>query len=304
MDEVVEQLPSQVVVITGASRGVGFETARELAYRGHQVIATMRNPDRDGPAVIAGYENRIQAIRCDIGERDSTEAAAAFALERHGRIDALVNNAALLLIGAIEEVVDDEMHDLFNTNLTGQMRMTQAVLPAMREQKSGKIITVSSLAGKISGPAFGPYCASKWALEGLMESLRYELAPLGIEVSLILMGAYRTQIQFKSTFLTKKLQDGVSAYQAPCEAFVKGEQVRANLNPGVRTVACNIADAIEFPDPLAPHIPVGFDVHRVMPLRQRMTHDEFEAMISSMRNEGFPGSWFGTIEANPPVPIS
>ena len=302
--EVVDQLPQRVVLITGASRGVGFETARELAHRGHQVVATMRNPDRDGPAVVAGYEDRIQAIRCDIGDRADTEAAATFALERHGRIDALVNNAALLLIGAIEEVVDQEIHDLFDTNLTGQMRMTQAVLPAMRKQKNGKIITVSSLAGRIAGPAFGSYCATKWALEGLMQSLRYELAPLGIEVSLILMGAYRTQIQFKSTFLTKKLQEGTSVYQAPCEAFVTGEQVRSNLNPGVRTVACNIADAVEFPDPLALHIPVGFDVHRVMPLRERMTHDEFEAMISSMRNEGFPGSWFGTIEANPPVPVS
>ena len=302
--EVAEKLAPRVVIVTGASRGVGREAARELAFRGHQVVATMRNPDRDGPAVVQGFESHIQVAACDITSRNATEAAAAFALEQHGRIDALVNNAALLLIGAIEEVVDQEIHDLFDTNLTGQMRMTQAVLPAMRWQQGGKIITVSSLAGRIAGPAFGSYCASKWALEGLMQALRYELAPLGIEVSLITMGAYRTEMQFKSTFTTQKLQDGTSVYQAPCEAFIEGEKVRANLNPSVRTVACNIADAVEFPDPLALHIPVGFDVHRVMPLRERMSYDEFEAMISGMRNEGFPGSWFGTIEENPPVPVA
>ena len=286
----------RVTIITGASRGFGAAIARELAERGHQAVATMRNPDRDGAPVVKGYEGNIQVTRCDVTDTSTVESAVAFALERHGRIDAVVNNAGYGLIGAIEELQDEELHRLMDTNVTGVIRMVRAVMPAMRRQGGGKILNVSSLAGRISGPAFGGYCGSKHALEGLSEALRYEVAPFGVEVSLITVGAFRTSIQWTGNELTRTLREGRSLYQEPCEAFIQGEKDRATLLPGPRSVAAVIADAVEFADPLPLRIPVGFDTSRVEAVRAKMTDDEFAAMISGMRNTGFPGSWFGTVE--------
>ncbi|HJN93306.1 MAG TPA: SDR family NAD(P)-dependent oxidoreductase, partial [Dehalococcoidia bacterium] len=164
----------QVVLITGASRGFGEAAARELAERGHSVIATMRNPDRDGSGVVEGYEDRIAVTACDVTSRSSIDAAVAFAVDQHGHIDTLYNNAGYGLYGPVEDLQEDEITRQLDTNFTGQIRMAQAVLPSMREHGGGKIINVSSLAGQIVGPLMGLYAASKFAVEAMSEALRYE----------------------------------------------------------------------------------------------------------------------------------
>lgn len=287
----------QVVLVTGASRGYGRLTARHLAERGHHVIATMRNPDRDGPAVVQGYEPHITAAHCDVTNRGCVDAAVALALARHGRLDAVVNNAGVLMAGAIEDFSDEEVDWAMNTNVLGPLRVIQAALPVMRQQGGGKIINVSSLAGMIGGPVLGIYCATKHALEAISEALRYEVARWGIQVALVESGAYHSEMQFSGTRRTAALLEGRSLYQQPCKALLEGEQERARNRPQGYSIAATVADIVELQDPIMLRWPVGDDTHRVMALRRRMTDDEFEAMLRGMRNLGFPGSFFAAEEA-------
>ena len=144
----------QVVLITGASRGFGAVATRELADRGHQIVATMRNPDRDGPAVFKGYEKNIQVTQCDVTDDATVQAAVAAAIERHGRIDVLVNNAGQSLIGAVEELADDEFRALLDVNLIGCLRLIRAMVPHMRRRRSGKT-PQHLLAGRADGRTDG-----------------------------------------------------------------------------------------------------------------------------------------------------
>ena len=149
-------LEEQVVLITGASRGFGLAATEELTQRGHRVIATMRNPDRDAPNLAGIDPDLVTIARCDVTDRASIDASVEAGLKRFGRIDALFNNAGYGLYGPVEDMSDDEIARQMDTNFAGQIRLAQAVLPAMRAQGSGKIINVSSLAGRIVGADAGP----------------------------------------------------------------------------------------------------------------------------------------------------
>ena len=140
-------LEQQVTLITGASRGFGLAAAEELTMRGHPVIATMRNPGRDGPNLAGMDADLVEIAQCDVTDRTSIEVAVEAGLRRFGRIDALFNNAGYGLYGPVEDMSDEEVSRQMDTNFIGQIRMAQAVLPAMREQQHGKVINVSSLAG-------------------------------------------------------------------------------------------------------------------------------------------------------------
>ena len=188
-------LEDQVVFITGASRGFGFAATEELLVRGHRVAATMRNPDRDGPAVRALDPERVEVFRCDVTDRVTVDSAVEGALERFGRIDTLFNNAGYGLYGPVEDLSESEIMRELDTNFVGQIRVAQAVLPAMREQRSGKIINVSSLAGRIVGPLMGLYSASKWAVEAMSEALRYEVSRWGVDVTILEPGMYASDWQ-------------------------------------------------------------------------------------------------------------
>lgn len=288
--------PDQVVLITGASKGFGFAAAQELAARGHHVVATMRKPDRDGAAVRRGHEARIEVTACDVTDPTSVRDAVAYALSRHGHLDVLVNNAGAAVWGAIEELTDDELALQFNTNLVGPIRLIRAVLPHMRKRSGGKIINVSSVAGRISGPMVGAYCASKFALEAISESLRYEAARWGIQVVLVEPGVVKTDLQFGGVTLARAWQEGRSLYQKPAEALLQGIRRAADKRPGPRTVASTIADLVDTEGPLPLRVPVGDDAVRTLALRHAMTDDEFEALLWSLREEGYPGSFFRALE--------
>jgi len=286
----------QVVLITGASQGFGRATARELAERGHQVVATMRNPDRDGLAVARGYEDHIHPARLDVTDNATVQSAVDAALKEHGRIDALISNAGVSLFGAVEEISDEELHHVLDVNVVGVMRVIGAVAPGMRERRKGKILNVSSLAGLIGGPAVGGYCASKFALEAITEALRYELQPWGIQVVAVEPGVVNTDMLHGNISTIAAVKEKRSQYQGPTEALIAGIRASANRRQGPRSVASQLADLVEIEEQLPLRVPIGDDAIRVMQQRNLMTDDEWEAFLSSFRDEGFPGSYFRAVE--------
>ena len=176
----------QVVLITGASSGVGQSTARLLSQKDYKVFGTSRNP------ASAEAIPDVEVLPLDVRADDSVRACVEAVSSRGGRIDVLINNAGYELAGAVEELTSEETRAQFETNFFGVVRMVNAVLPAMRRQRRGHIINVSSLAGVSSIPFLGMYCASKFALEGYTEALRHEVKPFNIRVSLTEAGFLKT----------------------------------------------------------------------------------------------------------------
>lgn len=191
------------VVITGSSNGFGYLTALTLARKGYKVWATMRKPEsknapkRDELLSIAKNENlAIEVIDLDVTQDDSVKNAIDRVVEADGKVDTLINNAGVMFVGITEAYSLDQAKEQFDINFYGPMRTINAVLPHMRSAKDGLIINVSSLAGRLSFPYFGIYCASKHALETYSESLSYELAPFGIEVSINEPGPFGTGLLY------------------------------------------------------------------------------------------------------------
>lgn len=176
--------------ITGASRGFGALIAKEALNAGDAVVATARNPQSAIDAI--GDHPNLLALPLDVTDEAQAHEAAAAAVKRFGRIDILVNNAGFGLLGAVEEASAEEIERLYRTNVFGLLGVTRAILPHMRRQRSGHILNLSSVGGYRSGAGFGVYCSTKFAVEGLSEALAQELAPLGIKVTIIEPGYFRT----------------------------------------------------------------------------------------------------------------
>jgi NAD(P)-dependent dehydrogenase (short-subunit alcohol dehydrogenase family) len=181
---------TKTVLVTGASSGIGRATAELFANRGWNVAATMRAPETSD---LAASSDRIRLFRLDVTDPRSVAAAVDEVIAAWGRIDVLVNNAGYGLIGLFEEMSEDQIRRLLDTNVVGVMNVTRAVLPHMRAQKSGRIINVASAAGRFTLPLYTLYCASKWAVEGFSEALGFELAQHGITVKIVEPGAIRSE---------------------------------------------------------------------------------------------------------------
>ncbi len=177
--------------VTGASKGFGQHIVHEALSRGHQVVATARRPETVTTA-FPDAGDALLAVALDVTDGAQATAAVAAALERFGRIDVLVNNAGRGLLGAVEEATDAEVRAVFETNVFGLLAITRAVLPVMRRLRAGHVINLSSVGGIAVGQGWGVYGATKYAVEGLSEALRQELAPLGIHVTIIEPGVFRT----------------------------------------------------------------------------------------------------------------
>ncbi len=186
----------KVAVVTGSSSGIGFETSLLLARNGFYTYATMRNPNKSKKERIVNVTNRerlpLQVIPLDVVDNKSVKEAIGRITTEQGRIDVLVNNAGYLLLGPLEELSIEEFKEQFETNFFGAIRVTQAVLPTMRRHKEGVIINISSIAGRIGFPLSSAYVSSKFALEGLSESMAYEVEQFGIKVILVEPGVIKT----------------------------------------------------------------------------------------------------------------
>jgi NAD(P)-dependent dehydrogenase (short-subunit alcohol dehydrogenase family) len=190
------------ILITGTSSGIGRATAARFAARGWRVFATMRRPQ--SPEGVALREQaaregwRLTTPELDVTRDDSVAAAVGAALEElGGRLDVLINNAGYYALGPLEETTPDELRAQFETNVIGVHRVTRAVLPAMRARGAGTIVTLGSVSGRVVVPMVGPYHASKWAIEALVEALRLELLPFGVRVALVEPGPFRTELHTK-----------------------------------------------------------------------------------------------------------
>jgi NAD(P)-dependent dehydrogenase (short-subunit alcohol dehydrogenase family) len=186
-------MPAQkVVLVTGAGRGMGVDIARAALDAGHRVVATARDADRVTQAL--GASDNLLAVALDVTDPASVQAAVDAAVQRFGRVDVLVNNAGNFYAGFFEEITPDDFRAQLETNLFGPLNVTRAVLPVMRTQRSGLVVTISSTAGLIGQEFCTAYAASKFALEGFMESLTPEVAPFGIHTMVVEPGFFRTDL--------------------------------------------------------------------------------------------------------------
>jgi NAD(P)-dependent dehydrogenase (short-subunit alcohol dehydrogenase family) len=188
---------SKTWFITGAGRGMGADFAKAALAAGHNVVATGRNPDTVANAL--GNADNLLVVKLDVTSSDDAQAAVQAAIDRFGRIDVLVNNAASFYAGFFEELTPEQMQRQVTTTLIGPMNVTRAVLPVMREQRSGHVVTISSSAG-FAGFEYGAaYAASKFDVDGWMESLAPEIAPFGIHTTIVNPGFFRTELLTKES---------------------------------------------------------------------------------------------------------
>ncbi|MCL6642020.1 MAG: SDR family oxidoreductase [Candidatus Bipolaricaulota bacterium] len=268
-----------IALITGSSSGIGLETSVYLARRGYTVWATMRNLEKavELRKIIESERLPIELAQLDVCNDSSVKVAITQIVQKSGRIDVLVNNAGYGLRGASEEVSLDEWKAQFETNFFGAIRVTQAVLPQMRAQRSGAIVNISSVLGRMAIPFSGPYIASKFALEGLTETLRYELAPWNIKVVLIEPGFIATNFQ-QNAQLAQAAQSQDSPYALFKQA--SGRRVQRNIYRAAppERVAETIYRAITHPHPKLRYA-VGRDARLALPLRRFLPEGLFERIL-------------------------
>src|SRR6476620_2009821 len=205
----------KVSIVTGSSSGMGFETSLILARNGYYTYATMRRLDGEGSKKLNDISKKenlpLQVIRLDVNDDKSVHEAIEAIVKEKDRIDLVVNNAGYDLMGALEETSLDEIKAQFETNLYGAVRVMQSVIPIMRKQKGGTIVNVTSLGGRISFPLNSAYHATKFALEGLSESIQYELEPFGIRIIIIEPGGVGSNFLKNLRRSTKKTSDGLDS---------------------------------------------------------------------------------------------
>lgn len=266
----------KVAIVTGSSSGIGFETALALAREGYYTYATMRDIKKGNKILdIAKKENlQVRVVELDVNNDNTIKKAVEVILGEKKRIDVLVNNAGYFLVGCLEDLTIPDLKDQFETNFFGVVRTIQAVLPTMRNQKSGTIVNVSSVAGRIGFPVTPGYISSKFALEGLSESMRYELFPFGIKTIIIEPGVIKTNL-----FTTlKKATRSDSAYKEITEKVMKGLMMMSEMGTPPQEVAKTITKAISSDNPL-PRYPVGNDAIMFLEAKKDKTDIEFENYI-------------------------
>ena len=243
---------NRVALVTGVSSGIGLSIAARLAGRGFRVFGTTRRPES------AVTPDSVRVLRLDVRDDTSVRSCVRQVLDQTGRIDALVNNAGYTLVGALEETSMDEARALFETNFFGVVRMTQAVVPLMREQRRGRIANIGSVLGFVPGPYQGIYSATKHALEGYSESLDHEVRRFGIRVSVIEPGFTQTRIAENSQVVAEPL----AAYDTERNQVL--EALRTNTERGTEpaVVAAVVLEALTGASPRSRY-PVGSEAKLV-----------------------------------------
>ena len=268
---------NKVAVVTGSSSGIGFEASLVLARNNYYTYATMRNPDKGTKmrAAQAGENLPVEIIKLDVTSDNSVNHAIRSILSKSGRIDVLVNNAGYGLVGAFEELGIDEIVQQFETNFYGVIRVTQAVIPVMKKQKSGRIVNISSGAGRFGYPSGSAYVSTKFALEGLSECMAYELDPFGIQVILVEPGFVRTNF---SGVIAKRSREADSQYSKMMEKMAgRMEEMRENSS-SPELVANIVLEAVTIKNPNLRYL-AGKDVERWIEQKKKLSDREFFNMI-------------------------
>jgi len=265
----------KVAIVTGTSSGIGFETSLALAREGYFTYATMRDTTKSNKIKeIAQKENlKINVLELDVDDEKSVKSAIAQILDQKQRIDVLVNNAGWGLWGCVEDVSVDEFKEQFETNFFSIIRLIQEVAPTMRKQGSGTIVNVSSVVGRIGFPASPAYISSKFALEGLSESMRFEFAPFGVDVIIIEPGVIKTDFMKNMKMAKKSELDTV--YKDITTKVVSGVKMMAEMGTSPKEVANTIVKAIKDKKPL-PRYVVGNDALMFLEAKKSKTDIEFE----------------------------
>jgi len=241
-----ESHAGKVWFITGASTGFGRLLAEEVLKAGGTVLATARKPEQIAD-LAQQYPETARAFALDVTKSEQIESVAQDAIAAFGRIDVLVNNAGYGIAGGIEEAEEAEFLPVFETNVLGLIRMTRAFLPQFRQQRSGHIVNLSSVAGLVGGAGWGYYNASKFAVEGFSEALAQELAPLGVHVTIIEPGPFRTDFLGRSAAVIKREIPEYAATAGTARGYVSGQAGKQRGDP-LKAVHA-IMDVVESPNP-------------------------------------------------------
>jgi NAD(P)-dependent dehydrogenase (short-subunit alcohol dehydrogenase family) len=271
----------RTAVVTGSSSGIGFETSLALAKSGFHTYATMRNPAK-GKALSdrAEKENMpLQVAELDVDSDQSVRNTIDGIVRERKRIDVLVNNAGFALVGALEDTSMDEIKAQFETNLFGALRVMKAVIPVMRRQASGTIVNITSMGGRVAIPLDPIYHGTKFALEGITESIRYEMQPFGVNVVLVEPGAVKTNF-----FDNLRFAQGATRPDSPYARFMSGLQSAAahmvqDAIPA-QQVAEVIAQAARSDSPQMRYV-VGKDAQAMIEAKKSMGDKEFEKLVAS-----------------------
>ncbi len=273
----------RVAIVTGSSSGIGLETSLTLARKGFYTYATMRKveEEKSRPLIDAAKNENLtlQVTELDVNNDESVANAIDTIVDERMRIDVLVNNAGYALGGALEETSMDEIKAQFETNFFGAVRAMQAVLPIMRKQGTGKIVNITSMGGRIAIPLSSPYHGSKFALEGLSESIQYELEHFGIKIILIEPGAVGSNF-WKNIKIAKSSSDSNSPYAQFGNQIMKAfkEMEQNVMNPS--EVAKTILDAVTSDNPQLRYV-VGEDATKTIEARKNISDEEFGDLIEN-----------------------
>jgi len=257
--------------ITGASSGFGHELAEAVLERGDAVVAAARSTDS---LTELGPDDRVLAVRLDVTDAKQREEAVAAALDRFGRIDVLVNNAGRTQVGAVEETTDEELRALFDLHFFAPAALTRLVLPHMREQGSGAIVQMSSVGGQVTAPGFGAYCATKFALEGLSETLQAEVANFGVHTLIVEPGAFRTGLFRPGAAYESAEMSEYEQTVGPTRAYVRDNHLEQPGDPAKAVRA--IIEALDADEPPL-RLVLGADAIGNIESRWRSLAEELDA---------------------------
>lgn len=269
---------SKVVLITGATSGMGLETSILLALNGYTVYAGTRGNEAELLEKAKEKEVQIHIVPLDVTQTHSIQQAVKSVIEKEGKIDVLVNNAGFGLLATLEEGSDEEMFKQFDVNVFGLIKTTREVLPYMREAKSGVIINISSFLGKMGLPLLSHYNASKYAVEGITDSLRFEVAPFNIRVHSVLAGLFGTNFVKKGLLANAKTTSDTSPYKGLVSHFVPIVGAAINEGPSPLPIAQAIKDIIEN-EKSEIAVKVGEEADTFVPLRKALSDKDFEEKI-------------------------
>jgi NAD(P)-dependent dehydrogenase (short-subunit alcohol dehydrogenase family) len=270
----------KVAIVTGSSTGIGYETSIALARGGFITYATMRNLSKaEGIKSVATKESlRLHVTQLDVTDDLSVKNAVQSILYKEGRIDVLVNNAGYVLSGAFEDLAIDEIKAQYETNVFGLIRTTQAVLPIMRKQKSGIIVNISSGAGRFGYPGHSAYISTKFAVEGLSESVSYELQPFGIKVVIVEPGVIRTNI-VNTMVVARKSQDPNSPYSQIMQKMANSFEGLMKNSSSPDLVANVVLNAVKHENPNLRYL-AGNDLEQWLEAKRNMSDEEFYKMMN------------------------